>query len=151
MMRSILAFLAFAAFANAQAFSFRIGAPVASQDFQFKSAAFVFRTEGCAGVEKLKITAAAVGRVNGERRSMDLHVAASSSHPGVFAVAQQWPQEGNWVVSLKGECGDKIAGAIVPLNRQGFIRESAKFFSRAAKDSEIDAALKDLAKKEEPK
>jgi hypothetical protein len=127
-----------AGIAGGEGFTFRIGSPVASQDFQFKAAAFVFRTEGCSDPAKAKVVA------KGERRSLDLRVFPASK-PGVYAVMQEWPADGNWLVALKGTCGDDNAGAIVPFNRQGFIRESSKFFSRPAKDSEIEASLKALA------
>jgi hypothetical protein len=63
----------------------------------------------------------------------------------VYAVPQTWPTAGNWVVALRGTCGNDAAGAIVPFNRQGFIRESSKFLPRPAKTAEIDASLKALA------
>jgi hypothetical protein len=139
-----------AGIALGEGFTFRIGNPVASQDFQFKSAAFAFRTEGCADPGKAKITATAEGLVKGERRSIDLKV-FPASRPGVFAVMQEWPADGNWLVALKGTCGGDNAGAIVPFNRQGFIRESSKFFSRPAKGSEIEASLKALADQNQKK
>jgi hypothetical protein len=49
------------------------------------------------------------------------------------------------VVTLKGSCADANASAIVPFGPKGFIRESAKFFSRPVKDAEIEASLKALA------
>ncbi len=117
---------------------------MASQDFQFKTAAFVFRTEGCAEPAKAQISGTAEGIVNGARRSVVLKV-MSTSKPGVYAVGQNWPAEGHWVVSLRGTCAGESAGAIVPIGPKGFIRESSKFFSRPATDAEIDASLKALA------
>ena len=63
MLRLAIAVCVLATFALAQDFKFIIGSPVASQDFQFKSAAFVFRTEGCAEPAKSQIGAAAEGVV----------------------------------------------------------------------------------------
>jgi len=125
----------------AQDFKFAIGNPVASGDFMVKSAIFVFRTEGCEDPAKLQVSAAAEGLVKGTRRSVVLKVTATVK-PGVFAVYQSWPAEGDWVVNLKGTCGSASAGAIVPVGPKGFVRESAKFLSRPASDSEIEAALK---------
>src|SRR6202046_948133 len=101
-----LGFLALAAslLMMAEGFTFTIGSPVASQDFQMKSAAFVFRTEGCAEPAKSQIGATAEGLVKGARRSVVLKVMAAASKPGVYAVYQSWPAEGDWVVSLKGAC-----------------------------------------------
>jgi len=144
MLRLAIAVCVLATFALAQDFKFIIGSPVASQDFQFKSAAFVFRTEGCADPAKSQIGATAEGIVKGTRRSIALKVMASAK-PGVYAVVQTWPAEGDWLVSLRGTCADANAGAIVPIRGTGFVRESSKFFSRPATDSEIDAALKALA------
>jgi len=126
------------------AFTFKIGNSVASGDFQFKSAAFVFRTEGCADPAKPEISATAEGLVKGARKSLDLKV-ATTSKPNIYAVPQTWPTEGDWVVNLKGTCGNESAGAIVPFGPRGFIRESTKIFSRPATNAEIDASLKALS------
>ena len=89
--------------ALAEGFTFTIGSPVASQDFQAKGAAFVLRTEGCADPPKLQVGGSAEGMVKEARRSVPLRVIATSK-PGVYAVYQTWPAEGHWVVNLKGTC-----------------------------------------------
>src|ERR1700733_9255118 len=82
----------------AEGFTFTIGNPVASQDFQMKSAAFVFRTEGCADPSKAQIDATAEGMLKGARKSVTLRV-VTGAKPGIYAVFQQWPLEGQWVVN----------------------------------------------------
>jgi hypothetical protein len=144
MLRLGIAACAAAALAIADGFTFTIGNPVASQDFQMKAAAFVFRTNGCAEPAKAQISGTAEGLVKGARRSVVLKVVASSK-PGVYAVYQNWPAEGNWVVSLRGACAAESAGAIVPIGPKGFIRESSKFFPRPATSAEIETSLKALA------
>jgi hypothetical protein len=139
-----IATLAFTMLAMAEGFTFNIGSPVASQDFQFKSAAFVFRSEGCGDPVKAQVSATAEGMVKGERRSVALKVMPGSKQPGVYAIYQSWPSEGQWVVNLKGTCANLTAGAIVPIGPKGFIRESARFFPRPATDSEIETSLKAL-------
>jgi hypothetical protein len=137
----------------AEGFTFTIASPVASQDFRAKGAVFVFRTEGCADTAKAQISGTAEGILKGERKSVSLQVVAMK--PGVYAVYQGWPPEGSWVVNLRGTCPtatpdesraprQDVAGALVPIGPQGFIRESAKFFSRAATDAEIEKSLKAL-------
>jgi hypothetical protein len=147
MFRLGIAACAMAALALADGFTFTIGSPVASQDFRAKVAAFVFRTEGCTDPAKSQISGTAEGLVKGVRRSVALKVVAMSK-PGVYAVYQNWPAEGEWVVNLKGTCTDANAGAIVPIGPKGFIRESAKFFPRLATDAEIDTSLKALTQGE---
>jgi hypothetical protein len=124
----------------AQAFTFEIGSPVAAQDFRFKSAAFVFRTTGCPEPGKVEVSATGQGLAGAERRSLALRV-ITSSKPGVYAVLQQW-DAGQWVVILKGLCGETQAGAIIPVGPHGFVREASKFYSHPPTTAEIEAALK---------
>jgi hypothetical protein len=142
MLRLVIALCA--AIALAESFTFTIGSPVASQDFQAKGAAFVFRTEGCADPAKSQVGGTAEGMVKEARRSVPLRVIATSK-PGVYAVYQTWPGEGHWVVNLKGTCASATAGAIVPIGAKGFVRESSKFFPRPATDAEIETSLRALA------
>jgi hypothetical protein len=144
MLRLGFAACAAALLVMAEGFSFTIGSPVASQEFQMKTAAFVFRTEGCAEPAKAQIGGTAEGLVKGARRSVVLKV-ASGARPGVYAVYQNWPAEGDWVVNLKGTCVNASAGAVVPIGPKGFIRESSKFFPRPATDAEVETSLKTLA------
>ncbi len=127
----------------AEKFSFNIASPVAAQDFRAKGSSFVIRTEGCAETIKPQITATAEGKLNGERQTRTLQVGALQK-PGVYAIWQGWPNEGDWVVSIAGTCGDAKAGALVPMGPKGLIRESSKFFSRPATDKEIEKSLKEL-------
>jgi hypothetical protein len=147
MVRLIFVTCALAALALADGFSFEIGSPGASEDFRTKTSAFVFRTQGCADPAKSRIEGSAEGLVNGLRRSVVLKVTALT-RPGVYAVEQNWPMEGAWVVTLKSICANANAGAIVPIGPHGFLRESSKFFQCAASPAEIDASLKELTAKE---
>jgi hypothetical protein len=124
----------------AETFSFEIASPVAAQDFRSKSAAFVFRTLGCAEPDKADITATAQSFAEGSRRTIPLRVTPSSK-AGVYAVFQQW-NTGHWVVVLKGSCGTMQAGAVIPIGPHGFVRDDSRFFTHAATTAEIEAALK---------
>jgi hypothetical protein len=146
MLRICLASCALAALAIADGFTFTIGSPVAAQDFALKSAAFVFRTEGCAEPAKAHVSGTAEGLVRGTRRSLPLKIVASSK-PGIYAVYDTWPAEGSWLVNLKGMCASAVAGAIVPVGPHGFVRESSRFFPRPATDAEVEASLKEASLK----
>ena len=138
-----------AAFALVEGFAFTIGSPVASQDFRAKGAAFVFRTDGCAAPATPQVAGTAEGRVGAERRSLPLKL-MPLSQSGVYAVSQTWPSEGVWVVSLRGTCAGRSAGAIVPIGANGFIRASSSFLNRPATEFEIDAALSALLQSKKP-
>jgi hypothetical protein len=147
MLRLGIVACAVGALALAEGFTFTIGSPVASQDFQAKGAVFVFRTEGCTEPAKLHVGGTAEGLVKGARRSVALRVVATS-RSGVYAVYQNWPNEGGWVANLKGNCANASAGAVVSIGGNGFIRESSKFFARPATDAEVDSSLKALTQGE---
>jgi hypothetical protein len=144
MFRAGLLICVTASLAAAEGFTFQVGPPVASREYVSKSADFVFRTEGCPDPAKAQVSATAEGLVNGERRSVAL-MPRQLSTPGVYAVFHTWPAEGNWVIRLKGSCGEMTAGGLVPMSNHGFIRDATKFFPRPATDAETDAALKSLA------
>jgi hypothetical protein len=127
----------------AQTFTFTVGSPVAAQDGRAKQSAFVVRTEGCADPAKLQVDGTAEGLVQGARRSVALRLAPMST-PGVYAVFQTWPAEGDWVVNLRGTCIQASAGAVIPLRANTFIRASSTFFPRPATAAEVDAALHTL-------
>jgi len=131
--------------ALAQTFAFTIGSPVASQDSRVKTAAFVFRTEGCVDSAKARIDGTAEGLVKGARSSVVLKITATS-RPGVYAVYPTWPSVGDWVVNLKGTCNGASAGAVIPIGPAGFIRQSSSFFPRPASEAEIAAALQALSR-----
>jgi hypothetical protein len=145
MLRLGIAACAAVALVLAEGFAFSVGSPVASQDYRAKGAAFVFRTQGCADAAKSQISATAEGVVKGARQSVALKVVAMTK-AGVYAVYQNWPAEGEWVVNLKGTCADASAGAIIPIGPKGFVRESSKFFPRPATNAEIETSLKEIAK-----
>jgi hypothetical protein len=144
MWRLDLVISALATLGIAQAFTFTIGSPVASQDARSKMSAFVFRTEGCADVANAQVGATAEGLVHGARKSVALKLAAMST-PGVYAVYPTWPSEGDWVVSLHGTCGGATAGALIPIGPGGFIRASSKMFTRPVTAQEVEAALQNLS------
>jgi hypothetical protein len=136
-----------AASAYGKDFSLTIGNPVAvalPDGVKKKDAGMAVRVENCADVAKAQVTATAEGIVNGARRSVPVRLAAATT-PGAFAVSHDWPWEGAWVVHLTGHCGASTASAVVPFGPNGFLRESSKFFPRAATAAEVEAVLKTLS------
>jgi hypothetical protein len=129
-------------------FSLAIGNPVAvalpDGVVKKKDAGMAVRVENCADVANAQVTATAEGIVNGARRSVPVRLVAATTS-GAFAVSHDWPWEGAWVVHLTGHCGASTASAVVPFGPNGFLRESSKFFPRAATAAEVEAVLKTLS------
>ena len=127
-------------------FSLAIGNPVAVAvpgGFVKKDIGMAVRAENCAEPAKAQITGTAEGVVNGARHSVPLRLVPAGA-AGAFAVSHDWPQEGVWVVSLTGRCGSSTASAVIPMGPNGFLRESSKFFPRAATAAEVEAVLRTL-------
>jgi hypothetical protein len=127
-------------------FSLAIGNPVAvarPNGVVKKDIGFAVRGENCADIAKIQVTGTAEGVVDGARRSVPLRVIAGET-AGTFAISHDWPQQGAWVVNLTGHCGNFTSAAVVPMGPNGFLRESSKFFPRAATAAEVELALKTL-------
>jgi hypothetical protein len=154
MVRLLVLFAAISSMASsialAAGFSLTIGSPVAagvgSKVVKSKGASFAVRMEECDDPGKAQLTASAEGLVNGARSSVAV-MPVPAGLPGVYLVAQNWPPEGVWVVSLIGTCGGGKAGAIVPMSNQGFVREALEFFPRPPAAAEIQQALLNADKK----
>lgn len=125
----------------AQSLSLTIGNAVAGQTYAVKGAQFVFRINGCADLSRAQIRATAEGIVGGARRSTPLRVVPAQPE-GVYAISQAWGTEGKWVIAISAGCQSDSAGAIVPVNGNGFLRESTQLLSHAPSQPEVEAALK---------
>ena len=125
----------------AQSLSLTVGNAIAGQSYAVKSAQFVFRVNGCADLSKAQIKATAEGIVGDARRTTPLRLMPGQP-AGVYAIMQEWGNEGKWVITISTTCLSEAAGAIVPVTRMGFVRESTQLLSHAPSQPEIDAALK---------
>jgi hypothetical protein len=146
MVRTVCLTLVLAASAWGAEFSLAIGNPVAvalPEGVVKKDVGFGVRAENCADPAKAQITGSAEGMVDGSRRSIPVRVVAGAT-PGAFAVSRDWPQQGTWVVNLTAHCGGSTASAIVPIGPNGYVRETTKFFPRAATAAEVESGLKSL-------
>jgi len=130
-------------------FSLAIGNPIAvavkaQGNIVKKDVGMAVRGEGCAEPAQIQVVGTAEGMVDGARRSVPLRILPATT-AGAFAVPHDWPLQGTWVLSLTGHCGNSTASAIVPMGPNGFLRESSKFFPRAATAAEVELALTTLA------
>jgi hypothetical protein len=129
---------------SAADFSLTIGSPVAAGTVsKVKGSVLAVRLEDCENLAQAQITGTAEGSIDNVRKSVPLQLTTTSA-PNVYVVSQTWAAEGAWVVNLKATCADKKAGAVVPIGKAGFLRESSKFFARFATAAEVEASLKTL-------
>jgi hypothetical protein len=94
--------------------------------------------------------------VGGQRKSVPVRLTTVS--PGVYAVRQQWPKEGVWLLAFTSTLDQLTCSRLVPLGPQGDAlvdqrtgndprREAVtRSVHRKATPGEIDAALQILAR-----
>lgn len=142
--------LASAGVALAGGFQINIEAPNSS-DAELKGAALLVRTYGCRQPWDADVTATAEGIVNGKRQSMKVELTRTSR--GVFAIKQQWPSKGAWVVTITGKYNGITSSALVAMGSDGKVRitrdnrVASKVVQRMLTAQDIDAALNTLTNK----
>ena len=149
---SLAVMLAIQGLALAGGFQLSIETPTGAADPQLKDVVLVARTYGCHQPADAKLTATAEGLLNGQRKSMPLELRSIGS--GVYAIKQQWPSEGAWVLTLTGAYNGMTSSVLVELGPNGRVLPGtrieegslngvhAKGARRQWIASDIDAALK---------
>ena len=111
--------LAIASPALAGGFQLSIETPAGSADPQMKDVVLVARTYGCHQPADAKLSATAEGIVSGTRKSLPLELKTVGS--GVYAIKQQWPSQGTWVLALTGAYNGMASSVLVELGPNGTV------------------------------
>jgi hypothetical protein len=111
--------LAIASPALAGGFQLSVETPTGSTDPQLKDVVLIARTYGCHQPADAKLSASAEGFVDGTRKSLPLELRSIGS--GVYAIKQQWPSEGTWVLALTGAYNGMISSVLVELGPNGTV------------------------------
>jgi hypothetical protein len=103
--------------ALAGGFQLSVETPAGSADPQLKDVVLIARTYGCHQPADAKLSATAEGFVSGNRKSLPLEMRSIGS--GVYAIKQQWPSEGTWVLALTGAYNGMTSSVLVELGPNG--------------------------------
>ena len=126
-------------------FYLQLGNPEANPEARKANAVLTIKATGCGEPAKAQITASAIGVIHGKRQEMPLTL-TPLSEPGTYALAQQWPKEGRWVIEVRGF--EKINGTPVFTNTlitagpDGVDRYHAKSDMKKFTPAAIEAMLK---------
>jgi hypothetical protein len=123
-------------------FVLQIGKPSANPEAQAKNAVLVVRGYACAEQEKTRVTGTAEGIVDGHQESIGLKLIPLSGE-STYAVTQQWPAQGNWILTFV------MANPRFPIQQSAMVKvEGAsvdwagiKHLSHAPTKNDIEAAL----------
>jgi hypothetical protein len=121
---SLAMLLAIPSLTLAGGFQLSIETPSVGSDTQLKDVVLVARTYGCHQPADAKLTATAEGLVNGKRESMPLELRSIGS--GVYAIKQQWPSEGTWVLALTGAYNGMTSSVLVELGPNGKVLQGTR-------------------------
>lgn len=90
-----------------------------------------FHHEHPAGVP---VRGTAEGRVNGERRTIELEL-RKTAQPGVYAIEQNWPAEGDWLLTLSAGNRPDMS-LVVELGPDGGVRQE-RFYGLTAQTATL--------------
>ena len=136
-------------------FRLEIGTPAAlGMDKKFKDSpkklVVAVRAVVCEDLANVKVSGTAEGVVNGKRESLPLTLTVIDPAEAVYAIGQQWPQDGAWVLHLKGSCANPKADAstLVAVSKGAFIREKSVVLREPATRKQVEDAVASLARSE---
>src|ERR1051326_4796688 len=99
MRKTLIVLTALAGPVFAGGFYLQLGNPEASAEARKLGAVVTVKATGCHDPGLAKLSANAIGVVDGKRSTVPLEV-KGLGEPGFFAVVGQWPKEGKWGVEL---------------------------------------------------
>ena len=147
---AIVATLASATVTLAGGFQLEIEAP-SSSSAEMKGAALLVRTYGCHQPWDAAVSATAEGLIDGKRQSIAVELTRTTQ--GVYAIKQQWPSKGVWVVAITGQYNGITSSALVEMGTDGKVRitkenrVASRIVQRRLTSDEIDSALRGLVGK----
>jgi hypothetical protein len=129
-----------AAVSMAGGFYLEVTAPEQGTD---EGVVLLARPYGCHKPSDAEMTATAEGIVGGKRQTIKLDLTLRST--GVYAIRQQWPDEGSWVIAITGKYLGATRTALVTLAPGGKVPArkdlQVRMFQRSLNAQEINAAI----------
>jgi hypothetical protein len=118
-----------------------MGNPEASPEAKKLNAVVTIEATGCHDPALAKLTATAIGVVNGERREIPLNLEALSK-PGMFALTRQWPKDGRWVIRVEATNGTQFTNSLVPIGPEGVDRNHRREDLKRFTAADVDTMLR---------
>jgi hypothetical protein len=121
-------------------FYLQLGNPDASAEARAAKAVLTLLAVGCHQPEKAEITGVAISQTGAKRQTIPLQL-TKLSRPGMYAVSQQWPKEGTWVLQFTGRNEGAVTGAILTAGPEGVDRAGAKFVKGEPTREDVETLL----------
>ena len=118
-----------------------LGNPEASPLASKLNAVLTIQATGCHDPAMATLAATAIGVVNGERREIPLKLEKMPT-AGMYALTQQWPKEGRWVIKLTGKVDAMFTNSLIPVGPEGVDRLHDRANYKEFSAADVDAMLK---------
>ena len=141
MRNTIVIAIALASRMFAGGFWLQLGNPEASAEARQVNAVVTIKATGCHDPAAAKVTATAIGIVGGQRRTIVLKL-DKLSEPGAYALSQQWPKEGKWIIELVGRNDEQFTNTLLTAGPEGVDRLHAKAAMKEFSAGDVEALLK---------
>ena len=125
-------------------FYLTLGNPDANPEARKLNAVLTVKATGCHEPEKAVLIATATGMVNGQRKVIPVTVTkiGGDAAMGMFAITQQWPKEGKWVIDIEARSViDQFTNVLVAAGPNGIDRDHAKWNLKQYTPKDVDAML----------
>jgi len=117
-----------------------LGNTEANPEARAQNAVLTLKLAGCHEPQKAMVTGVAIGMSGGREQTIPLQLKALAT-PGTYAVTQQWPNEGTWVLEFVGKDQGRITSTLVVAKPNRIERETAKMEMREPARTEVLAML----------
>jgi hypothetical protein len=121
-------------------FYLQLGNPEANTEARKANAVLVIRATGCHDPANADVTATATGMVDGKQQSISLKL-TKLHEVGTFALAQQWPKTGKWVIEIVGRNPDQFTNTLVTAGPDGVDRLHAKSDMKPFTRADVESML----------
>jgi hypothetical protein len=122
-------------------FFLQLGNPEANPEARKAKAVLVIKAAGCHDPATAEVAATATGMVGGKQQTIPLKV-TKLQEAGTFALTQQWPKQGKWVIEIVGKNPAQFTNTLVTAGPEGIDRVHARYdmkpFSRADVESMLE-------------
>jgi hypothetical protein len=121
-------------------FFLQLGNPEANPETRKTGAVLVIQAAGCHDPASAQVTATASGIVKGRRQTIPLKVMPLST-AGTYAIAQQWPTAGKWVIEIEARNGEQFTNTLVTAGPEGVDRLHARYAMKAFTAADVESML----------
>jgi hypothetical protein len=119
-------------------FVLQLANPEVNDEARQANAVLVIKAAGCHDPAAAEVTATATCIVEGKQQKIALKL-TKLHEAGTFAVTQQWPKQGKWVIEISGKNAGMFTNTLVAAGPGGVDRLHAKYDMKPFTQADVDS------------